>query len=89
MATELNSEALCDNSFIACPNRGAIRLQDGANEFEGRVEVCGIRSGTNQTLIWKTVCNAGWDEDEAQVVCRQLGFPSLNCELSLTLHCNL
>ena len=36
--------------------------------------MCGIRSGTNETLIWKTVCNAGWDEKEAKVVCRQLGF---------------
>ena len=24
---------------------------------------------------WKTICNGGWDDNEAKVVCRQLGFP--------------
>ena len=37
------------------------------NKFEGLVEVC--KGG-----IWKTVCNQGWDDREARVVCRQLGF---------------
>ena len=58
----------------SCPNRGDIRLQNGTNSFEGRVEVCDFRNNTTQTLIWKTVCNAGWGYNEAQVVCTQLGF---------------
>jgi hypothetical protein len=45
----------------------SIRLMGGQNKFEGRVEVC-------QDGQWKTVCNRGWGDDEAQVVCRQLGF---------------
>ena len=57
-----------------CFNRGDIRLQNGTNKFEGRVEVCGV---INQTLIWKTVCNAGWDVNEAMVVCKQLGFSNI------------
>ena len=39
----------------------------GKNKFEGRVEVC-------QSRQWKTVCNREWGDEEAQVVCRQLGF---------------
>ena len=35
--------------------------------FEGRVEVC-----DNE---WKTVCSRGWNDEEARVVCGQLGFP--------------
>ena len=59
-------KSLCDNPFIElCPNRGAIRLQNGTNKFEGRVEVCGARNDANQSLIWKTVCNTGWDMNEA------------------------
>ena len=45
----------------------AIQLVGGWNKFEGRVEVC-------QDGQWKTVCNRGWGDEEAQVVCRQLGF---------------
>ena len=44
-----------------------IRLVGGRNKFEGRVEVC-------QSGQWKTVCNRGWGDEEAQVACRQLGF---------------
>ena len=40
---------------------------NGQNEFEGRVEVC-------QHGQWRTVCNDGWGNEEAEVVCRQLGF---------------
>ena len=72
MKTELEIKfSLCVES---CSNRGDVRLENGTNKFEGRVEVCGRRNDENSTLIWKTVCNAGWDMNEAMVVCRQLEF---------------
>ena len=33
---------------------------------EGRVEIC-------QSGEWKTICDNNWGENEARVVCRQLG----------------
>ena len=71
----------------SCPNKGDIRLQNGTNSFEGRVEVCGSRDNVTQRLIWKTVCNAGWDKKETEVVCRQLGFSTMNRKLSFITCC--
>ena len=46
---------------------GAVRLAGGPNRAEGRVEVC-----SNNT--WGTVCDVGWDENDAVPACRSAGF---------------
>ena len=45
----------------------SIRLVGGINETEGRVEIC--LGGQ-----WGTVCDDQWEDVEARVVCRQLGY---------------
>ena len=46
---------------------GDIRLRDGATITEGQVEVC-------NNLLWGTICDDAWQEADAAVACRQLGF---------------
>ena len=46
---------------------GEVRLQDGTDVSNGRVEIC-------QNGIWGSVCSKGWDSFDASVVCRQLGY---------------
>ena len=46
---------------------GDVRLVDGSNQYEGRVEVC-----INDQ--WGTVCDISWSSADATTVCKQLGY---------------
>ena len=60
---------MCITVYLAtqsCTN-GTVHLVDGPVESTGRVEVCIYG-------VWGAVCSNGWDNNDARVVCRQLGY---------------
>ena len=52
--------------FNNCSN-GDIRLVNGTNQLEGRLEIC-------INKVWGTVCSQGFTADDAEVVCSQFNF---------------
>ena len=56
---------------------GTIRLNGSSYATYGRVEIC--MNGS-----WGTVCDDFWDDTDASVICRQLGFSPYGKYMNVT-----
>ena len=70
---------IIDTAFTTCTD-GQSRLVNGTLAQEGRVEVC--LSG-----IWGSVCQNGFGQSDAYVICKELGYNG-PCKLIInTINC--
>ena len=65
-----------NDATVSCPApvgpciNGSVRVIGGGSAYEGEVQVC-----VNQD--WVSLCDSDWSDQEASVVCKQLGFSGI------------
>ena len=68
---------------IAPCNESDVRLRDGPSKASGRIELC--HNGT-----WGTICSDFWDNIDASILCKQLGYsPYGNCLVLIVTYMNV
>ena len=67
--TCINASQICDGvqDCLGGEDEQNIRLVGGILPIQGRVEYC-------MDGEWGTICDDGWNSNDATVVCRQLGY---------------
>ena len=58
---------------------GNVRLTGGETSNEGIAEMC-------YNGIWTPVCSSHTGDEEASVICKQLGYTQYSCKYNVTLH---
>lgn len=61
------NESSKNNVLLGC-TEGEVRLVGGSSDSEGTVEIC-------HDKLWGLITDAGWDNKDARVICRQLNLP--------------
>ncbi|KAL3888985.1 hypothetical protein ACJMK2_001344, partial [Sinanodonta woodiana] len=57
-----------EDAGVRCGSK--VRLVDGQTQYEGRIEI--YYNGS-----WGTICDDNWDDNDAAVVCRMLGYSTI------------
>lgn len=70
-----NAGVICESNKETGLNETAVvRLRGSNATYMGRVEI-------KQEGFWHAVCSIGWEKHDADVVCRQLGYPEAVLEV--------
>ncbi|XP_071819145.1 scavenger receptor cysteine-rich domain-containing group B protein-like [Apostichopus japonicus] len=66
-----SQDAALTCSTLESPIDGSLRLVEGFSEQSGRIEIYHYGE-------WGTICDDGWERNDAHVACRQLGYPTVD-----------